>query len=51
MLLEDILAMLTSLVNLASKVYPDHIANMDKALRYTIDLLQQQLNINQWVDE
>jgi len=50
-LLEDIIAMLASLVNLVSKVYPDHIDYMDNVLQYTINLLQQQKNINQWVDD
>jgi len=41
MLLEDMIAMLVSLVNLVLKVYPDHIDYVDKVLRYTFDLLQK----------
>ncbi|XP_065915145.1 vacuolar protein sorting-associated protein 35-like isoform X2 [Dysidea avara] len=41
MLLEDILAMLVSLINLALKVYPDHIDYVDKVLCSTVELLQQ----------
>ena len=41
MLLEDTIAMLVSLINLAFKVYPDHINYVNKVLHYTFDLLQQ----------
>jgi len=41
MLLEDVIAMLVSLVNLVLKVYPDHIDYIDKVLHYTVDLLQK----------
>jgi len=41
MLIEDTVAMLVSLINLAVKIYPDHIDDVDKVLHYTFDLLQQ----------
>jgi len=41
MLPEDIVALQVSLVNLALKVYPDHIDYVDKVLHYTADIMQQ----------
>ena len=41
MLPEDVVALQVSLVNLALKVYPDHIEYVDKVLHYTADILHQ----------
>lgn len=41
MLSEDIVALQVSLINLALKVYPDHLEYVDKVLHYTVDILQQ----------
>ena len=41
MLAEDVVALQVSLLNLALKVYPDHIEYVDKVLHYTADILQQ----------
>jgi len=38
---EDIVSLQVSLVNLALKVYPDHIDYVDKVLRYTAEIMQQ----------
>lgn len=41
MLPEDVVALQVSLVNLALKVYPDHIEYVDKVLHYTADIFHQ----------
>ena len=41
MLSEDVVALQVSLVNLALKVYPDHIEYVDKVLHYTADIFHQ----------
>lgn len=41
MLSEDVIALQVSLINLALKVYPDHLEYVDKVLHYTADILQQ----------
>lgn len=38
---EDIIALQVSLINLALKVYPDHLEYVDKVLNYTAEILQQ----------
>jgi len=49
MLPEDIVALQVSLVNLALKVYPEHIEYVDKVLHYTTDIFQQK-DFAQWVN-
>jgi len=48
MLPEDVVALQVSLVNLALKVYPDHIEYVDKVLHYTADILHHK-DISLWV--
>lgn len=48
MLSEDVVALQVSLVNLALKVYPDHIEYVDKVLHYTADIFHQK-DIPRWV--